>query len=417
MVLDEIKSFIEAIQSQESRTIKTAYDKSKKLRQSISKNTEKVNEGSKKLIEETDPQLTEEGVQKITKKGKIYFRSLKAFNILLHSIEHYFSDFSIPDASENLTSNELNQFIRALSRLINDTNTERVNADKIMGLDFMLKKRTIYGPLSKLGSDLSELRTLQKEEYRAIKVLEDLENLKIDVERIIQQITSIKEEISQLQSEVESIEHEKEEFEREYALLLVDPFIKNSRERGIRMTELEIKMGRHLNSFKKVFKKYAREIQRGTISGEFGLVGTALAYEKDPVKKFLQEEEANPEIIALLEELIKVGKSDLHLKQKIIRNLGQELKLIKKGVLDSDKKEWHDLLNIKEKETKLPEFEAINNQLAECEDKLEKSKEKLASKKENIALKTRELSQLSESLSERKTRATDLATDILNTKK
>jgi hypothetical protein len=417
MVLNEIKSHIEAIQSQQSKTIKTAYDKSKKLRQSIFKNSEKVKEGSKKLIEETDPQLTEEGVQKITKKGKIYFRSLKAFNTLLHSIEHYFSDFSVPDASEKLTSNELNQFIRTLSRLTNDTNAEKTNADQIMGLDFMLKKRTIYGPLSKLGSDLSDLRTLQKEEYRVIKVLEDLESLKIDVERIIQQITSTKEEIIQLQNEVGSIEQNKEEFEKEYALLLEDPMIKNSRESGIRMTELEIKMGRHLNSFKKNFKKYAREVQRGTISGEFGLVGAALAYEKDPVRRFLKEEEGNPEIVALLEELIKSGKSDLHLKQKNIRNLEQELKLIKKGILDSDKKEWHDLLNTKEKEITLPEFKTINNQLTECERNLERSKEKLASKKENIALKTRELNQLSESLSERSKRATDLATDILNTTK
>ena len=76
---------MEAIQSQQNKTIKTAYDKSKKLRQSISKNSEKVKEGSKKLIEETDPQLTEEGVQKITyspQTESIYY--FKSENIAAH---------------------------------------------------------------------------------------------------------------------------------------------------------------------------------------------------------------------------------------------------------------------------------------------------------------------------------------------
>ncbi|MFX0050634.1 MAG: hypothetical protein ACFE8U_05010, partial [Candidatus Hermodarchaeota archaeon] len=181
MVLNEIKSYIETIQGQHSKTIQAAYNKCKKLLLSISKNSEKIKEGSKKLVEETDPQLTEEGVQKITKKGKIYFRSLKAFNALLHYINNDFSNFSVPDTSIQLTYDELNQFVRVLSRLINDTNAERAKADKIMGLDFMLKKRTIYGPLAKIGSDLSDLRTLQKEEYRVIKTLEDLESLKSDV--------------------------------------------------------------------------------------------------------------------------------------------------------------------------------------------------------------------------------------------
>ncbi|MFX0171561.1 MAG: hypothetical protein ACFE9L_06555 [Candidatus Hodarchaeota archaeon] len=413
MVLNDIKSYIETIKGQHSKTIQAAHNKCKKLLQSISKNSEKIREGSKKLIEETDPQLTEEGVQKITKKGKIYFRSLKAFNALLHYINNDFSNFSVPETSDQLTYDELNQFVRVLSRLINDTNTERAKSDKIMGLDFMLKKRTIYGPLAKIGSDLSDLRTLQKEEYRVIKTLEDLESLKSDVKGIQQQISSTKEEINQLQNEVASIVQNKEESEQELALLLENPMIKNSREQGIRMTELEIKMGRHLNSFKKIFKKYAREIQRGTISGEFGLVGTALGYEKDPVKRFLNEEEGNPEIIALLEELVKVGKSDLHLKQKNISNLQQELRLIQDGILDPDKKEWHDLLNAKEKEITLPEFKTVNNKLTECEKKLERLKEDLSMKKESISLKTRELNQLSDSLSERSTRATDLKNDIL----
>jgi archaellum component FlaC len=413
MVINEIKSYIEAIQGHHNKTIQAAYNKCKKLLISISKNSEKIKDGSKKLIEETDPQLTEEGVQKITKKGKIYFRSLKAFNALLHYIDNDFSNFSVPNTSDQLTYDELNQFVRALSRLMNDTNAEKAKSDKIMGLDFMLKKRSIYGPLTKMMSDLSDLRTLQKEEYRVIKTLEDLESLKSDVKGIQQQISRTEEEIIRLQNEVTSIKQNKEEAEQELTLLLENSMIKNSRERGIRMTELEIKMGRHLNSFTKIFKKYAREIQRGTISGEFGLVGTALGYEKDPVKRFLNEEEGNPEVIALLEELIKVGKSDLRLKQKNISNLQQELRLIQNGILDPDKKEWHDLLNAKEKEITLPEFKTVNNKLAECEKKLERLKGDLSMKEEYISLKTRELNQFSDSLSERSARASDLKNDIL----
>ena len=80
----EIQQNISLINDKCQKSIKTAYEKSKKIRLVIQKHKKKMIESAEKLIKETDPQLTEEGVRKITKKGKIYFRSLKAFNPLLH---------------------------------------------------------------------------------------------------------------------------------------------------------------------------------------------------------------------------------------------------------------------------------------------------------------------------------------------
>lgn len=416
MTEDEIKGHIETINNQRRKTISIAYDKNKKLLQSIAKHTEKINEGCKKLIEETDPQLTEEGVQKITKKGKIYFRSLKAINALVNSVDGHFSDFKVPDTSQKLTSSELTQFIRVLSRLINDVARERGIADSIMGLDFMLKKRTIYGPLNKLGSDLNKMRDLQKEEYLVIKALEDLNGLIIDVKDLSQKISITDEDLYQIQDEYERLKETLKGDEKEKAILSDNPLIKDSRLRGIRMTELEIEIGRHLNSFKKTFKKYRREVQRGSISGEFGLVNTALAYEESPVQKFLEEEEGNPEITALMEELTKVGKSNLHLKQKDLNNINKELKALQQGKIDIRRKEWKENLIQKRKVEESLEFKEINEKLTQCDKEIATLKVKLDEKEEEINLNKKKKTQLAESLSERRQRATDIETEVSETK-
>jgi hypothetical protein len=396
-----------------NKPIKIAYDKSSKLRASINKQRNKIIEDSQKLIDETDPQLTEEGVKKITKKGKIYFRSLKAFNPLLHTLNDQLTKLKVPDEKKDLTTTELNHFIRDLSRMINDINKEKATVDAIMGLDFMLKKRGVYGSLSKIISDLSKLRDLQKEEYTVVKAIEDLESLDRDVIRIGDQIEQLKKDIISLeekQIETENLEREKENIKKN---LLENPVIFNSRKNGIRMTELEIEIGKQLNSFKKIFKKYGREIQRGSISGEFGLVSTASAYEQNPVQKFLEENEENSEIIALLEELIKVGSTELKLKQNIINNLTQAMRRISQGKLDSDKKEWHELSNKKKEDESSPEFKEINNKLTKCENEIKNIIETLKKIRDDKSLKEKELTSLSESLVERKSRSSTILDETL----
>ncbi|MHA2330188.1 MAG: hypothetical protein ACXACR_16845, partial [Candidatus Hodarchaeales archaeon] len=411
MAVDEIKGTIETIRSKKGKTLSSAYEKSRKLRQSIEKQSEKLIEGSNKLIEETEPKLTEEGVKKI--KYRSQFRSVKAINSLVHFIEDNFSELVIPDPSKKLSNSELNQFTRVISRLINDTNRERTITDSIMGIDFALKKRTVYSPLSKLASDLNKLRDLQKEEYKSVKALEDLENLSIDITNILNKVSDAEEALNQLQQEFKMSEKSKEETEIEITLLMKDPLLQNSKKRGIRMTELEIEMGKHLNSFKKIFKKYSREIQRGSLSGEFGLVATAQGYIENPVQRFLEEEEGNFEIISLLEELIKVGESNLHLKQKNINNIRHELNNLKQGKLDIWKKEWKKHLKEKEENKTSSEFKTISNKLNQTEEKLLSIKEKISLKEEELSLKKKEISQLSESLRERRQRARDLAAEVL----
>ncbi|MHA2173720.1 MAG: coiled-coil domain-containing protein [Candidatus Hodarchaeales archaeon] len=413
MSQSDIQEKIVILNQRMKKTIKIAYEKSSKLRSAIEKQRKKIKEDSQKLITETDPQLTEEGVKKITKKGKIYFRSLKAFNPFLHFLNDQSTKLKVPEMKKKLTSSELNRFIRDLSSMTNETNKERATVDAIMGLDFMLKKRGVYGALSKINSDLGKLRDLQKEEYAVIKAIEDLESLDRDVIKINNEINQLKADIIALEeklAKIEDIEREKEEVKTS---LLKNPLIFNSRQRGIRMTELEIELGKQLNSFKKIFKKYAREIQRGSISGEFGLVSAALAYEKKPVQKFLEESEENSEIKALLEELIKVGPTNLHLNQKNINNLNQAMRKIQQGKLNSDKKEWHELNNKKTEDDSSPEFTEINNKLAKCENEIKGVIESIKKIREEISRKEKEQNNLSDSLVERKSRSSSILDDTL----
>lgn len=413
MAENEIGGLAEEIRSHKKKTIDLAYKKNKNILLSMQKQVEKLKEGCEKLINETEPKLTEEGMKKI--KFRSQFESLKAINALSHFIEEKISDFEVLDASNKLTSTELNQFIRAISRLINDINRERTLTDRIMGIDYMIKKRTIYSPLSKLSTELTKLRDLQKEEYRVIKALEDLKELRIDVTELTENISETDADIKKFQKEYKDLEKAEEETEGERTVILENPLIEDSRSRGVRMTELEIEIGRHLNSFKKIFKKYAREIQRGSISGDFGIVNTAIAYEKNPVQSFLKEEDGNPEIIALLEELIKVGSSDLHLKQKDINNLNQELKIMQQGRIDSRKTEWKQHLMETEKVEDSSKYRSINEKLNQCENKLETLRVNLKEKEEEINLNKKKLAQLSESLNERHQRAKDIAKEALET--
>ncbi|PWI48775.1 hypothetical protein CEE45_05140 [Candidatus Heimdallarchaeota archaeon B3_Heim] len=410
----EVETKIELIQKRRKKTINIAFDKSQKTRKAIQKHRNKIIEDTQKLIDETDPQLTEEGVQKITKKGKIYFRSLKAFNPLLHVFNTQVSKLKIPDEKKQLTSSELNQFVRNLSRLVNDINKEKAQVDAIMGLDFLLKKRGIYAAFAKITSELNDLRDLQKEEYSVVKAIEDLESIIRDIENIQVKTEQLKEEKLDLEVQLKVAEESRDNKEDIRTALVGNPIISNSRQRGIRITEIEIEMGTHLNSFKKKFKKYAREVQRGSVSGEFGLVNTALSYEKNPVQKFLDEPENNPEISALLEELINVGEKSLHLKQKDLSNLSRALKNIQEGKFDLHKKEWHDLHKKKNEDDASSEFKKVNGELIECESEIKDIEEKISGISENISLKSRELLNLSESLENRQNRSLEITEEVIN---
>ncbi len=410
----EVETKIELIQKRKKKIIGIAFDKSQKIRKSIQKHRKKILEDTQKLIDETDPQLTEEGVQKITKKGKIYFRSLKAFNPFLHFINTQMTKLKIPEGKKQLTSSELNQFVRNLSRLVNDINKEKAQVDAIMGLDFMLKKRGIYAAFAKITSELNDLRDLQKEEYSVVKAIEDLESIVRDIENIQVKTKQLEEEQNNLEAELKLAEESLNAKEEIRTALVTNPLISNSRQRGIRMTELEIEIGTHLNSFKKIFKKYAREVQRGSLSGEFGLVNTALSYEENPVRKFLEEPENNPEISALMEELMAVGEASLHLKQKNILNLSRALKNIQNGKIDPQKNEWHELKQRKIKDDTSTEFKKINGELNICENEIKGIEENITGIKENISLRSREMTNLSESLENRQNRSMEITEEVMN---
>ena len=63
MSRSEIQEKIDLLNQRMKKIIKIAYDKSSKLRISIKKQRQRIIEDSQKLIDETDPQLTEEGVK------------------------------------------------------------------------------------------------------------------------------------------------------------------------------------------------------------------------------------------------------------------------------------------------------------------------------------------------------------------
>jgi len=128
----------------------------------------------------------------------------------------------------------------------------------------------------------------------------------------------------------------------------------------------------------------------------------------------MYENEDNPEILALLQELINLGNSGLNLKQKDVNNLTRVMKNIQEGKDEKDKNEWHDLSKKKKEDESTPEFIKINKELTKCEEEIKDTEKSINKLEEGIARRKKELSSLIESLEERKTRAAEITANAIS---
>ncbi|MHA2496448.1 MAG: hypothetical protein ACXAEI_13270 [Candidatus Hodarchaeales archaeon] len=391
---DDVEPIIQDLRKAQSKKVSKAYKALSKILTDLEKNVEKTKSGAKE-IEKYENDNLGEGLEEVARrKPRSWLRGIRALGDFARTTSNAFEEFVPPSPKEELPSKEVKFLSKRLGRLLSDLDKEKAKADRIMGLDFMIKKRSVWGPLGHLHNDVRRLNELQAKEFLIIKALEDLEDFRDDIEALSAELETAEEDLSELQETKGSLEEDLQQTEASIAELDSGPVVKEFRKLKRQTVSLELKIGRKLNSFKKPFRKLVKETERTTLDIDFHHISMARKYEEDPLAAFLSEEPNYPALIKLVETLIN---ADLKLKKSTGR-LEQDLNWLKQRKLDNWKREYLDLHEQLEEEAEAPELKNVIQEIESLEEKRDKLTEELKEKNKVIEMQERDIKQLEEDL-------------------
>ncbi|MFX0117035.1 MAG: hypothetical protein ACFFB3_20985, partial [Candidatus Hodarchaeota archaeon] len=393
------------------KKISKAHKTLQKILTDLENNIGKVKSGAKDLEKYENDNLGE-GLEEVArKKPRSWLRGIRALGDFARTTANAFEEFETPPPKEEMTYNEIKTLAKRLGRMLSDLEKEKLKADRIMGLDFMIKKRSVWGPLGHLQNDTRQLNELQAKDYLIIRALEELETLRDDLEVLYADLEGAEEQLNAFQETRANLEADLQQTESSLEELDRGPIVKEFRKLKRQTVSLELKIGRKLNPFKKPFRKLVKEAERSSFDIDFHHLSMARKYEEEPLAAFLSEEEGYPILIKLLETLID---ADLKLKKSTGR-LEQDLNWLKQGKLDKWKADYLELHQQLEKEAKAPELKNVIQEIESMEEKRDKLLEKLKENKKAIEMQERDIKRLKETIeakhekiSETKTHAYEL---------
>lgn len=392
--LIDVDPIIKDLRKSQAKKISKAHKTLQKRLSDLGKNVEKVKIGAKELEKYENDNLAA-GLEEVARrKPRSWLRGIRALGDMARTTLNAFEEFESPSPKEILSSKEIKNLTKRLSRMLSDLDKERAKTDRIIGLDFMIKKRSVWGPLGHLQNDIRRLNELQAKEYLIKQALEELEELRDDLEVLHAELDTAKEQLSELQEIKATKEDNLQQTESELEDLDSGPVVKEFRKLKRQTVSLELKIGRKLNSFKKSFRKLVKESELTNLEIDFHHISMARKYEEDPLAAFLSEEESYPILIKLVETLID---ADLKVKKSTGR-LEQDLNWLKQKKLDKWKKEYLDLHQELEKETQAPELKKVIQKIEVLEEKRDSLIESLKENKKRIEMQERDLERLEESI-------------------
>lgn len=391
---DDVDPIIQDLRKTQSKKVSKAYKTLSKILADLEKNVEKTKSGAKE-IEKYENDNLGEGLEEVARrKPRSWLRGIRALGDFARTTSNAFEDFVPPSQQEELPSKELQALAKRLGRLLSDLDKERAKADRVMGLDFMIKKRSVWGPLGHLHNDVRRLNELQAKEYLIIKALEDLEDFRDDIEVLSTELETAEEQMSELQEAKGRLKEDLQQTEATIAKLDSEEVVKEFRKLKRQTVSLELKIGRKLNSFKKPFRKLIKETERTNLDIDFHHISMARKYEEDPLAAFLSEEPNYPALIKLVETLIN---ANLKLKKSTGR-LEHDLNWLKQGKLDNWKKDYLALHEHLEKEAEAPDLKNVIQEIETLEEKRDKLVEKLKGNSKAIEMLERDIKRLKEDL-------------------
>ncbi|MFW9928792.1 MAG: hypothetical protein ACFFD1_05340, partial [Candidatus Thorarchaeota archaeon] len=206
---------IKEIEKFHKKSIENSKKTLKKTLKDIVDNIPKLKDGAKQ-IESIEQEKLSQGIEAAAKKSKMQFKATKALGELARNLQKELAEDPILinfDEVDQWEFEDFKSWVKGYQKVVNNLDDYRHRANKIMGLDFMLKRRVVETPLNKMTEDRDILRDLLGGNFQIIKAIEDLYRLNGEIGENSGNIVSLNDDFSYNSSEIEKLNHEKDELE------------------------------------------------------------------------------------------------------------------------------------------------------------------------------------------------------------
>ena len=354
------------------------------------------------------------GIDGVAKQRKSLLKSTKALEAYVDASEKELEE-RFPFKETNLDEVKLwnyedfKEWLRNFSKMVNNFDKQRVATDRIMGLDFALKKRPAYSPFEKIKGLRDTLRDLFNNDYRLLKIIEDLNNLKGETKEFEDKIQKKENEISILEEKINKNNSNIDSLKQKIDVLENEEELKKLRDAKIKFQEHELEIGHLINPYKKAFRLYYR-----LPDAQSYVVSSARSYEDNTIEAFISDSDNNyKQLKDIITEMIdKADKIDL--KANLVNRCKQLLERIDTGKIKKLKEEyllfWDNLNKLSENKTIVAKLEELEKYKSEI-DVLSEENDKLSEQLENEELN---LTELKDALSDREKRFNDSYDEGIN---
>ena len=379
----------------------------------LNKTMDKYKEGLKTVRSSVDEKLSV-GIDGVAKQRKSLLKSTRALEDYVNAAEKELEErfpYNNTDLDEVKlwTYEDFKEWLRNFSKFVNNVDKQRTTTDRIMGLDFAMKKRPAYSQFNKIRELRDTLRELFQTDYAVIKILEDMEIISTEAYELEDKISVKEAEITDLKDKISSNESVIEELKGKINILENEEELRKLRDVKIKFQEHELEIGHIVNPYKKAFRLYTRLPEASGFA-----TSAARSYEDNTIATFLSDSENDyQQLKELINELINKAET-IDLKANVVNRLKQLLERINAGKIDKLKANY---LSHKENLAKLSENKAVVVKLEELEkhkttiDSLQQENSKFSETLENEELN---LQDLDNQLADRDKRFKDLFEQGIN---
>lgn len=299
----------------------------------------KFSEGIKQL-EKIEHEKMAEGIEAAAKKSKMHFKATKALG--------EFAKYAQKELEEYPTNVDLNEakfwmfedfksWLRGYNKFINNLDDERRKANKIMGLDYMIKRRAAEGPLNKLLGARDTFRDLLSHEFQIIKGIEDLKRIEEEISTSNENLQLLMTKLSDLNSKISTLTVEKDSLESEISVMENQGEVKVYRDLKVNLSSTELDIGHQINPLKKNFRLLSSKGSSLSTVGSFE-IGVAKQYEDNTLNTFHTDVDNDFKMLNSLCEVLISNADNLKIKANHVHRLKQLQQSIESGKL----KKFHD---------------------------------------------------------------------------
>ncbi|MHA1983031.1 MAG: hypothetical protein ACW967_01675 [Candidatus Hodarchaeales archaeon] len=316
------------------KNLDNANKKLKKTLKEVNENLKKFAEGVKQL-EKLEKEKMALGVEATAKKGKMHFKATKALGEMVKGFQKELVDYPTSielKEAEYWVFEDFKIWLKGYNKFVNNLDDERRRANKIMGLDYMLKRRVAESPLNKLVEARDIFRDMLANEFQIIKIIEDLNRIKDEIEESDNKLVELKQKLSNLNKEQSSLLEKKETLEKEVEVLENQGEVKIYRDFKINFQSTELDIGHQINPLKKDFRVLSSKGSSLTTVGTFE-VGVAKQYEDNTLETFHSDAENDFKMLKSLSEALIANADPLKIKANHVHRLKQLQQSIESGKL------------------------------------------------------------------------------------